>query len=100
MEAVAPGIGAQLAPAESHLSHSYSYPVGFSVHEPVLAVSVCPTAAVPEIDGGVAFDGGISGGGLDTTAVCEELAGVEGPAPFDAVTATRSVLPASAEATV
>ena len=35
-----------------------------------------------------------------TTAVCAELAGVEGPAELDAVTATRSVLPTSAELTV
>src|SRR6266851_3116365 len=37
--------------------------------------------------------------GRCTTAVWAELAGVEGPAEFDAVTATRSVLPASADAT-
>ena len=35
-----------------------------------------------------------------TSAVCAELAGVEGPAELDAVTDTRSVLPTSVEATV
>ena len=35
-----------------------------------------------------------------TTAVGAELAGVEAPAEFDAVTATRSVLPTSPPATV
>jgi hypothetical protein len=63
----------------------------------VLALSVCPTCALPEIVGNAVLAGGAEEG---TTAVCAELAGAELPAEFEAVTATLSVEPASAEATV
>jgi hypothetical protein len=49
--------------------------------------------------GGSVFDGGRIGG-EETTAVCAELAGIEEPAELKAVTATRSVLPASPGAIV
>ena len=49
--------------------------------------SVCPVLAVPDIVGAAVFVGAEPG---PTTAVCSELAGVELPVAFDAVTATRS----------
>ena len=87
-------IAPQPAPAELQRCHWYSYLVGFSLHVPVLALSVCPTTALPEIVGG-ALLAGLEG----TSAVCPDLAGMEGPTELDAVTDTRSVLPSSAEPT-
>ena len=63
----------------------------------MLAVSVCPCCAVPEITGTLVFDGAVvvGGGGVPlpcTTAVAAETAVVE-PEPFVAVTADRIVAP-------
>ena len=64
-----------------------------SLHEPLAAVRVCPVLAVPLIVGSAVFTGTDP---LMTSAVWAELAGVDGPAAFDAVTVTRIVEPTSA----
>jgi hypothetical protein len=51
-------------------------------------MSVCPSCAVPEIEGSEVFDGGTAAD--VTTAVCEDVAEPE-PAAFVAVTTTRIV---------
>ena len=48
---VAPATAVQLEPALSHRSHRYPYEVGRPDQIPVLAVSVCPSCAVPLITG-------------------------------------------------
>jgi hypothetical protein len=68
--------------------------VGAPDHEPVLAVSVEPTAAVPTIVGGISAVGADAG---DTSDVAADTATLE-PAMFEAVTVTRSVVPMSASA--
>ena len=58
---VAPTMSAQFTPAESHRRHRYAYEIGaVPDQDPGLAVSVCPTCGVPEIDGGDVFTGGTS----------------------------------------
>ena len=59
---------------------------------PAVAVIDWPCWAVPEIAGSVEFDGAA----LDTVGVAVETA-VALPAEFDAVTATTSVEPTSAD---
>jgi len=61
---------------------------------PSLAVSVCPSCAVPEIDGGDVLEGGT--GAAPTTLVCVEVADAD-PAPFVAVTTTCIFEPTSAD---
>ena len=63
---------------------------------PVVAVSVWPDFAVPEMVGRTVLAGAAPDG---TTTVWAELAGADGPTAFDAVTATLKVEPTSAEAT-
>ena len=65
---------------------------------PVVAVSTCPTAAVPVTVGGAVFTGAV-GEALSTAAVCVERETAE-PAAFVAVTTCRIVAPRSAEASV
>src|SRR5947208_2744884 len=91
-------MGAHPAPAELQRSHSLLNAVGEPVQVPVLAVSVWPSCAVPEIAGRLTFDGARNA--AVTTAVWGEVAGAEEPAVFEATTDTRSVLPTSAEPTV
>jgi hypothetical protein len=89
---VAPVIDVQVAPLASHRRHWYVYVTGaVPVQVPVVAVSVCPSCAVPEIVGNEVFAGATP----VTTAVALDVAGVE-PAAFAAVTTTRSVEPTSA----
>jgi hypothetical protein len=66
-------------------------------HEPTSALSVCPSWAVPLIDGADVFDGATAD--AVTTPVAAEDADDE-PALFDAVTNTRTVEPASADVNV
>ena len=58
VEAVAPVIKLQLAPAESHRSHWKANFKPFPCHVPVLAVMVFGTTALPLIEGGAWFWGG------------------------------------------
>jgi hypothetical protein len=60
--------------------------------EPTSALSVCPSCAVPLIDGGDVFAGCVAT--APTTAVGCEAAELV-PAEFEAVTTTRRVEPAS-----
>ena len=60
------------------------------LHVPVLEVSVCPCCGVPVITGSAVFDGGDTGADV-TVAVCAEMAGLDGPPAFVAVTATLIV---------
>jgi hypothetical protein len=83
---------AQPPPAELHLNHWYANELGLLFQEPAVAVSVCPTCAVPEIVGTAVFSGARP---LSTTAVAPEVALAE-PSEFVAVTVTRSLRPASA----
>jgi len=64
----------------------------------LLAVSVCPSCALPLIAGRAVLAG--TDPDPPTTAVCAELAGEEAPPELEAVTATLSVEPTSAEAAV
>ena len=64
---------------------------------PVDAVSVEPTATVPEIDGSAVLTGALAAG-AETTAVGAEVAEAD-PSVFVAVTATRRVVPTSAGCT-
>lgn len=59
---------------------------------PLLALSVCPACAVPEISGGARFNGAVTD--VPTTALGSELTEAKPPA-FDAVTTTLSVFPTS-----
>ncbi len=89
---VSPGMSAHAAPVASQRRHCRSNAiVGVPVQVPVAAVSTWPSRAVPEIDGSTVFTGGAGA----TTAEAAEVADVE-PAPFVAVTTTRSVPPTSA----
>ena len=58
------------------------------VHEPVLALRVCPSRAVPEITGRALFAGAFA----TTTAVEADVAFAE-PLAFFAVTITLKVVP-------
>jgi hypothetical protein len=51
-------LAAQFEPAASQRRHSYPYEVGLPVQPPVLADSVCPSTADPEITGNAVFAGG------------------------------------------
>ena len=83
----------QLAPLESQRRHWYAKVIGWvPLHAPGLAVSVCPTVAVPEIVGGDVLPGGDDAG--CTTGVAADVA-VAAPAELVAVTATRKVSPTS-----
>ena len=59
------------------------------------ALNVSPTCASPDTTGNPVFTGTDNGGGALTAAVGSDSATGEGPAPFVAVTATRSVRPTS-----
>jgi hypothetical protein len=59
-------------------------------HVPLLAVRVWVSWGVPEIEGGVTFDGGTPW----TTDVCPDMAEAL-PPPLEAVTTTRTVCPTS-----
>jgi hypothetical protein len=61
------------------------------LHDPRDTVSVWPSVAVPEIEGGAVLDGG---SGM-ITAVGEELTGFPAPPAFAAVSCTSIVAPAS-----
>ena len=63
---------------------------------PGLAVRVCPACARPLMLGRPVFTGCCQ----LTAGVLLLAAGAEGPAAFDATTATRSVVPASASPSV
>jgi hypothetical protein len=54
---VAPPTDAQLPPRESQRCHWYAYVTPTPDHVPGLAVSVCPSCAVPEIVGNDVFEG-------------------------------------------
>src|SRR5438309_542471 len=59
---VAPVMATQLLPVVSQSSHCWvMVGVGVPVQVPGLRVSVCPAVAVPVIDGGVWFAGGVVG---------------------------------------
>jgi hypothetical protein len=66
-------------------------------HVPSLAVRVWPSATVPEIVGGLVFDGGTSGAPI--TEVAADVAGVE-PLLFEPVTRRRIVEPTSTDVSV
>ncbi len=72
-------------PSALQRSHWYvNVGTGNPSHDPVAAVSVEPVWVVPEIDGGVRFDG------APGTPTGADVAEPE-PAPFVAVTTTRIV---------
>jgi hypothetical protein len=97
-EPVAPATSEQPEPVESQRCHWYAYAIGAEpVHVPGDAVSVCPSCAVPVIDGAVEFAGG-AGGGV-TTAVAAEAA-VAAPPLFEAVTDRTIVYPTSNDVSV
>ena len=88
----------QLLPVESQSCHCVvSAGVGVPVHVPWLRVSVCPTVAVPLIEGGDWFAGGLEA--AVTTAVGAVVAVVV-PAVLVAVTVASIVEPTSALATM
>jgi len=58
VDAVAPAIGEQCAPAVSHDDHAYAYEVGDPVQDPLDAVNVWPTTVRPEIAGTRVLVGG------------------------------------------
>jgi hypothetical protein len=90
---VAPATSLQPFPLWLQRCHWYAYAIGaVPDQEPESAVSVCPSCAVPLIDGKVVFDGCVAT--AVTTPVAAEEADDE-PALFDAVTATRTVEPTS-----
>src|SRR6266508_4813794 len=82
----------QLLPAPSQRSQRYAKRVGPFVHEPPLAINVCPSRAMPEITGGTVLAGNGPRGA--TTAVAAEVA-VFPPKAFLALTSTRIVEPTS-----
>src|SRR6516165_386885 len=94
---VAPNI-AQLLPATSQRSQSYEKFVRYSLaHVPLLAVSVCPTCAVPVIVGSPVLVGPAPA--PVTTEVAFEVA-VPFPSLLKALTWRRTVKPTSAPARV
>jgi hypothetical protein len=79
------------SPAESQRSHwRAKLTVGVPVQLPSVALSVCPSRAVPLTTGGAL----LAGGAAATTALGALLT-VAVPPPLRAVTSTRSVLPTS-----
>jgi hypothetical protein len=93
---VSPGTSAHAPPVESHRRHWRANAiVGVPDQVPSLALSVWPTVSVPEMVGAPVFDGAAAA----TTAVGADVAESE-PAPFVAVTVTRSVEPTSVDVTV
>ena len=77
--------------------HAYAYViVPGPAHVPSVIVSVCPTVAAPVTAGSTVLDGG---GGVTTTAVAAESAGVV-PHVEVALTLERIVLPESAATNV
>ena len=94
---MAPVTTEQLFPSWSQRFHAYAKPVGELLHVPFEAVSVEPTATVPEIDGSAVFTGALAAG-AETTVVGAEVAGAD-PSAFVAVTVTRRVVPTSAACT-
>jgi hypothetical protein len=99
VDPVAPPIGTQDAPEESHRSHWYAnVGAGWPLHTPGDAVSVEPSTSVPEIEGGVVLTGAAVNGW--TTPVADELTGPAEPPLFVAVTATTIVEPISAATSV
>ena len=60
----APEIGLQFPPELAQRAQPYEWVIGVEPdHVPVDAASVCPTVAVPEIDGSVVDVGGVGVGG-------------------------------------
>jgi hypothetical protein len=91
---VAPEIAAQFAPLESQRRHWYAIDVVVPLHVPVDVVSDCPACVVPLTCGNAVFVGAETVAAA-TTPVAVDVAVAEPPV-FAAVTATRSVVPASA----
>src|SRR2546421_3482644 len=93
VEAVAPEMSEQFAPAASQRCHWYVKLIGaLPVQVPLAAVSVCPSWAVPLIVGATVFAGGDGA----TAAACVLVAAVP-PAAFVPVTTSRSVEATSLE---
>jgi hypothetical protein len=91
---VAPAILAQLSPFASQRHQTKRVDVGFPLQVPSLAVSVEPTAGLPEIVGAAVFVGAAA---LEITAEGAEVAWLDPPA-FVAVTVTRRRPPTSVDA--
>jgi hypothetical protein len=91
---VADVIAAQFAPTESQSCHWYVNVMGVDpAHDPVDAVSNCPTTAEPDIAGRLVFVGVVALPG--TSAVGDDTADAK-PTLLDAVTCTLNVWPWSA----
>ncbi len=85
-----------LPPSAPQRTHWYANESGVSpAHVPTLAARTRPWASVPEIDGSAVFRGAPVVVDCVTASVGLAVA-VAVPAPFDAVTCTRSRFPMSA----
>jgi hypothetical protein len=94
---VAPDRVVQLPPAESHCCQLYAYAIGVAPDQvPVETVSVEPTEALPLIAGTAVTLGTVVLPPDETAGVCADWADAD-PAALDAVTRTRTVLPARVE---
>ena len=83
-------------PDASQRRHWYATESGVvPPHVPAPAVRVCPTCAVPEIEGAFVAVGGVAGAGSTTGGVGGDVADAV-PAAFDATTLTASCEPTSA----
>src|SRR5690242_20664090 len=89
-------MAAHALPAPSQRSHARANVIGADpVQPPSVPVSVWPSAAMPETNGGSLLTGGAWA--IGPTATESALAE---PAAFDAVTCTTSLWPASADCAV